>query len=162
MRDKKDMADFLLGEGGGRRGAYPAPAGGNHPNGGAFVLAALAGAVAGVAVLARCFRRLEVEGDSMRPTLLAGDRVLVWRCARARPGDVVALDEPPGYTVKRVASAGAGGGVIVLGDNSSASTDSRHFGPVDPRAILGRVVWRYWPEDRRGRLPLSGTRSHGV
>jgi nickel-type superoxide dismutase maturation protease len=113
-------------------------------------------------VLARCLRRLEVEGESMAPTLLDGDRVLVCRCAPARPGDVVALVDPAGRTVvKRVAGIGAAG-VTVVGDNSDLSTDSRHFGPIGPEAIQGRVVWRYWPEERSGRLSLSGTPYHGV
>ena len=42
--------------------------------------------------------------------------------------------------------------VTVLGDNSGASTDSRCFGPVDRRELRGRAIYRYWPENRRGRL----------
>jgi nickel-type superoxide dismutase maturation protease len=113
-------------------------------------------------VLARCLRRLEVEGESMAPTLLDGDRVLVWRCVPVRPGDVVALVEPSGRTVvKRVVGMGDAG-VTVVGDNSELSTDSRHFGPIRPEAIQGRVMWRYWPEERSGWLSLSGTPYHGV
>ena len=96
----------------------------------------------------------------MVPTLLPGDRVLVWRgLGPLRPpirvGDLVALADPrdPGRVmVKRVADV-AGAGVSVLGDNETASTDSRHFGPVSAAAIHGRVVYRYLPEERRGVLP---------
>jgi type IV secretory pathway protease TraF len=56
--------------------------------------------------------------------------------------------------VKRVARR-AGSEIFVAGDNESASTDSRHFGPVRPSAVVGRVVYRYHPEARRGWL---GTR----
>jgi nickel-type superoxide dismutase maturation protease len=106
--------------------------------------------------------RLEVTGESMVPTLLPGDRVIVLRGLgplrpAIRTGDLVALVDPRsgGRTmIKRVAGIG-GSGVVVRGDNSAASTDSRHFGPVDRRAIRGRVVYRYHPEDRRGPL---GTR----
>ena len=42
----------------------------------------------------RLLRRLEVEGDSMRPTLLAGDRRLVVRGGRARAGDLVVVADP--------------------------------------------------------------------
>jgi len=98
----------------------------------------------------------------MAPTLLPGDRLLVRRGvgplrATIRVGDLVAVVDPrrPDRTmVKRVAGFTAGG-VIVHGDNAAASTDSRHFGPVDPAAVLGRVVYRYYPEARRGR---PGTR----
>jgi nickel-type superoxide dismutase maturation protease len=98
----------------------------------------------------------------MAPALLPGDRVLVYRGfgplrATLRVGDLVALVDPrqPARTmVKRVAGFAAGG-VVVHGDNATASTDSRHFGPVDPSAVRGRVVYRYHPEARRGR---PGTR----
>ncbi len=90
----------------------------------------------------------------MRPALEPGDRLLVVRGRRPRPGDVVAVAEPREggrLVVKRVAEVD-GAGVTVLGDNAGASTDSRHYGPVAPGAVRGRAVWRYWPESRRGRL----------
>jgi nickel-type superoxide dismutase maturation protease len=102
----------------------------------------------------RAVRRVEVVGDSMLPTLRAGDRLLVLRPAPARPGDVVAVVDPrlPARTmVKRVASRDAGG-FVVLGDNPAASTDSRQLGPLAPAAVRGRVFYRYFPASRRGRL----------
>jgi nickel-type superoxide dismutase maturation protease len=95
----------------------------------------------------------------MVPTLLPGDRVLVWRgLGPLRPpireGDLVAVVDPrhpDRVMVKRVAGR-TGNGVIVHGDNEGASTDSRHFGPVSPAAVRGLVVYRYLPEERRGRL----------
>ena len=96
----------------------------------------------------------------MVPTLLPGDRVLVWRGvgrlrSQIRVGDLVAVADPRDparVMVKRVAGV-AGTEVSVLGDNEAASTDSRHFGPVSAKAVHGRVVYRYLPEERRGRLP---------
>ena len=101
----------------------------------------------------------------MVPTLLPGDRVLVWRgLGPLRPpirvGDLVAVVDPRDpdprerMMVKRVAGV-AGTEVLVRGDNEAASTDSRHFGPVGAASIRGRVIYRYLPEERRGRL---GTR----
>jgi nickel-type superoxide dismutase maturation protease len=98
----------------------------------------------------------------MVPTLLPGDRVLVWRgIGPLRPpirvGDLVAVvdpRDPDRVMVKRVAER-AGTEVVVRGDNEGASTDSRHFGPVSAAAIRGRVIYRYLPEERRGPL---GTR----
>jgi len=37
---------------------------------------------------------------------------------------------------------------FVLGDNSAASTDSRHFGPIKAEQILGRPVAVVWPRPR--------------
>lgn len=39
---------------------------------------------------------------------------------------------------------------FVLGDNRDASGDSRYFGPVPRSAIIGRVIFRYWPPERIG------------
>ena len=100
----------------------------------------------------RPIMRVEVEGTSMAPALVPGDRLLVLRPGRIRVGDVVALSDPraPARTmVKRVAAV-SGEGVTVLGDNPQASTDSRSFGPVPSVALKGRVVYRYLPENRRG------------
>ena len=100
-------------------------------------------------------RRVQVHGESMQPALLPGDRLLVVGFLKARPGDVVAVVDPrdDGRTmVKRVATVDSAG-VTVLGDNPEASTDSRTFGPVPSHLLVGRVVYRYWPEPRRGRVP---------
>jgi hypothetical protein len=40
------------------------------------------------------------------------------------------------------------GEYFLLGDNSAASTDSRHFGPVEAEALLGRPLAVVWPEPR--------------
>jgi nickel-type superoxide dismutase maturation protease len=90
----------------------------------------------------------------MRPALEPGDRLVVVRGRRLRPGQVVALADPrrPGrLVVKRVTEA-TGAGITVLGDNAAASTDSRHYGAVPLACVRGRAVWRYWPQSRRGRL----------
>jgi inner membrane protease subunit 1 len=106
--------------------------------------------------------RLQITGRSMSPTLLPGDRVLVYRGvgslrATIRRGDLVVVADPrqPDRTMVKRVTGFAAGGVVVQGDNAGESTDSRHFGPVDPAAIRGRVVYRYHAEARRGR---PGTR----
>lgn len=98
--------------------------------------------------------RVEVAGASMLPSLEPGDRLVVVRARRLRPGDVVALADPrhPARTiVKRVAAVGPGT-VSVVGDNPTQSTDSRVFGAVDVRSVRGRAVYRYAPPARRGRV----------
>lgn len=114
--------------------------------------AALAGAaLAGV-------RRVEVAGDSMRPTLEPGDRLVLFRIGRVRPGDLLAVPDPrrpDRVVVKRLAEVSADG-LVVLGDNAGASTDSRQFGAVARRAVRGRAVYRYAPDHRRGPLRRGG------
>lgn len=104
-------------------------------------------------------RRVAVRGESMAPGLLPGDRLLVSALASLRPGDVVALRDPRDprrVLVKRVASIDDRARLLVVrGDNPAASTDSREFGPVALRLLLGRCVLRYHPEARRGPLPPS-------
>jgi len=104
-------------------------------------------------VLGQRVGRVEVDGDSMRPTLHPGDRLVVVRGRRPRVGDLVTLPHPRSpqrVMVKRVVMV-SGARVMVRGDNPAASTDSRSFGPVPAASIQGRVVYRYLPEDRRGR-----------
>ncbi len=120
-----------------------------------LVTAAATAAVPALAALLAVgrVRRLEVVGLSMWPTLHEGDRLLLVRTRRARPGDLVVVPDPRSAArlmVKRVAGAD-GAGLILRGDNPAASTDSREFGPVPAGSVRGRVVYRYHPPTRRGR-----------
>lgn len=114
-------------------------------------------------MLARLIRswhaRTAVKGNSMAPTLLPGDWLLVdpdaYRDAPPARGCIVLLQdpcEPARLLVKRVADSHADGRLDVRGDASRASTDSRTFGPVDPRSVEGRPWFRYWPLRRWGRI----------
>jgi len=73
------------------------------------------------------------------------------------------LDEP--YLSKDTCTSAMGPGLreghsvvidddhyLVLGDNRSASADSRIFGLVSKDRILGKVVFRFWPFSRIGFL----------
>jgi nickel-type superoxide dismutase maturation protease len=97
-------------------------------------------------------RRLVVEGRSMTPTLLPGDRLLIVRARRLSVGDLVAVPDPRHerrLLVKRI-TAIDNGSLELRGDNPEASTDSRVFGAVPARLVRGRVVRRYAPSPRRG------------
>jgi type IV secretory pathway protease TraF len=51
-----------------------------------------------------------------------------------------------------VVEVNAQGNVMLAGDNPDGSTDSRMFGAVARSAIVGRVVYRYAPAARAGRV----------
>jgi nickel-type superoxide dismutase maturation protease len=122
------------------------------------LLASLVLVGAGLGLLATGFHRIVVEGASMEPTLSPGDHLLAVPAVGVRPGDVVAVADPrvpARLLVKRVISVDRSRDLLwVEGDNRDASSDSRHFGPVPRRAIIGKVVYRYRPAERAG--PLAG------
>jgi signal peptidase I len=71
--------------------------------------------------------RLEVDGEAVPEPYLAGPGV----------GELDLRLGPAEY--------------LVLGDHRAASTDGRDFGPVGADALLGRVVFAYWPPRRLRR-----------
>lgn len=114
------------------------------------------------------FKTVQVSGVSMLPTFKNGRRLLVskayWLVGNIRHKDIVVVrdENPTGYIIKRVAyMAGEEvdwkdspeghrltngkykvpeGTVFVLGDNRPQSEDSRKFGPVPLKSILGKVL----------------------
>lgn len=91
--------------------------------------------------------RVRIVGPSMEPTLRNGDWWLVRRTSSVAPGDVVLLvhpSRPDLHVVKRVVRRGDDGW-WVEGDNPTASDDSRQFGVVPDRNVLGRLWLRYGP-----------------
>ncbi len=107
----------------------------------------------------------------MEPTLLPGDRLYVERSREVerqyRRGEIVVVLDPEAPTrwlIKRVHATaddlpGVGdppvppGTLFLTGDNASDSRDSRAFGPVPVRSVIGVVRIRYWPSTRRGAIP---------
>lgn len=45
------------------------------------------------------------------------------------------------------------GQLLVMGDHRENSADSRSFGPIEIRHVIGRAWLRYWPFDTFGILP---------
>lgn len=79
-----------------------------------------------------------VAGTSMTPALMPGMVVVAFR-RRIRPGDVVIARQGDREVIKRVRRI-ASECVYLEGDNRFESTDSRHYGGLEKRAILGTVM----------------------
>jgi|SRR5579885_1532557 len=88
----------------------------------------------------------KISGNSMRPTLQTGDVILVNRLTyvfrKPKTGDIVALKDPRDgkILIKRIAKIETNH-YFVLGDNPDYSTDSREFGMIGGREIIGRVIF---------------------
>jgi nickel-type superoxide dismutase maturation protease len=126
------------------------------------------GAIAIWLALRRPFR-VEVEGESMAPTLRPGDFLVAVRSGPIRRGALVVVEHPTrtGYEmVKRL--VGVPGDRVegvalgpdqfwMVGDNPTASTDSRTLGPFERDAIRGVVRFRYWPPSGVGSVGRSSS-----
>lgn len=94
---------------------------------------------------------VRVQGESMRPLLRPGARIMVATVRaddRLQPGAVVVArrpDRPAVVMVKRIIGVTPDGDLLLAGDNPAASTESVDFGPVKRTAVLGRARLRYWP-----------------
>lgn len=83
-----------------------------------------------------------VAEQSMEPSIEEGAYIVVnrnyWRLAR---GDAVVLKDPESSAVlvKRISSI-SGSRIFVIGDNRALSRDSRNFGEVGRRDLVGKVM----------------------
>jgi signal peptidase I len=144
-----------------------------------------------LAVLVRAYvaEPFAIPSESMAPTLLPGDHVLVEKLSShfgsPRRGDLVVFRQPDGgsLAVKRIVGVAGdrvgiedgilavnghrqresyvdqrqvdsvyfgpvvvpSGDVFVMGDNRADSHDSRDYGAVPTRSLIGRVLVRLWP-----------------
>jgi len=77
----------------------------------------------------------------MLPALRPGQIVLARkRPARISLGDILIIRHDGLEKIKRVQRVSPGR-VFVVGDNAAYSTDSREFGWLENRAIVGKVCW---------------------
>ncbi len=90
-----------------------------------------------------------VRGDSMRPMLEPGDRLLVRYDAPVRPGQVVVARFADGTVAVKRAVEPRPEGWWLVSDNAVEGVDSRHRGAVPTADVLAVVLARLWPRPRR-------------
>ena len=87
-------------------------------------------------------KRYRVSGQSMAPTLDDGDHILARPSHRAEPNDIVICRHPyvTGTIIIKRAIRVETDGMVVAGDNPSASTDSESFGLIPWTHLMATVT----------------------
>ncbi|HQU82141.1 MAG TPA: nickel-type superoxide dismutase maturation protease [Pyrinomonadaceae bacterium] len=89
------------------------------------------------------YKLFRVEGDSMFPNLKNGEFVLINPDFEPKIGDIVLAAHPFKKSVKiikRITEINAENRYFLIGDNPTESTDSRSFGTILRKDILGKVT----------------------
>lgn len=88
--------------------------------------------------------KFKIKGNSMNPTFREGNVVLVNRFSyflgRPKIGDLIILKRRQ-YIIKRIKKI-EDDKYFVVGDNRKESTDSREFGWVSKKEIVGKVFFK--------------------
>lgn len=97
-------------------------------------------------------RIMKVTGESLSPFINQGDYVLVDRLPglfkRLKKGDAIVFRHPVyGTMIKKVEEIRLESGEAVVSGTHPESLDSRQFGPIPLRWLVGRVAWRIQKPD---------------
>lgn len=93
------------------------------------------------------YRIAMVSGSSMNPTLRDGQFCLIKLTDELQDGDIIVIDTKDISNIRAESiikryqeSKSTEEGIYVLGDNYLNSYDSRKFGLIDRKNLIGRVV----------------------
>lgn len=88
-----------------------------------------------------------VSGHSMEPTLTDGEFCILQTRCTLEDGDIIVIDTtdepniPVSSIIKRyIATQSSSDEIYVLGDNRSHSYDSRKFGKLKRKNVIGKVI----------------------
>ncbi|OGH38182.1 MAG: hypothetical protein A3B44_00825 [Candidatus Levybacteria bacterium RIFCSPLOWO2_01_FULL_38_21] len=84
-------------------------------------------------------QKFRIEENSMSPFLKPGDTVLISRFGKIKIGDVVVFEVNDKHYVKRIEKI-KGDKYFLTGDNKKESIDSRRFGWIEKKDIIGKVI----------------------
>lgn len=83
----------------------------------------------------------KVAGSSMEPYVGPGAIVIARGVfLRLKKYDVVVVRQNGIEKIKRILHI-KHGKIFLIGDNPQRSTDSRHFGWISTRSVVGKVIW---------------------
>jgi phage repressor protein C with HTH and peptisase S24 domain len=83
-----------------------------------------------------------VQGHSMVPVLPPNTLVVGWAWTKTyKAGDIVIFEHEGKEKIKRVQEVLGDGSLFLVGEHPETSTDSRHFGAVDPNLVRARIIW---------------------
>lgn len=88
--------------------------------------------------------QFQIQEASMEPLLFSKDKVLVNRLSKGKRGAIIVLKNPQKsslqkYLIKQVIKE-ENNQVYVVGVNKTKSIDSRHFGWIDKKDIVGKMI----------------------
>lgn len=90
------------------------------------------------------FSVYKIIGQSMMPKLTPQDKVLTFNWAYLflppQLRDIVVINYQDKIIIKRITKIN-GSQVFLEGENKSSSTDSNHFGWVDKKKLLGKIIY---------------------
>ena len=83
-----------------------------------------------------------IRGTSMMPNYKPGAHVFSFNWGAVSVGDVVVTTVKGRLLIKRITKMDQKR-VFLAGDNTNQSTDSRSFGWIDRKLVVGKVIWKY-------------------